>query len=163
MSYSLPYFGAVDPEELNEYYDLQTEFGGQKLTLDLNFDEASIAIQKLDQLRIRLESLPALLKQAWEAVRESFKQGQDASVYIDQHIGLIDAPELQNGLQKADALLSDVEKLFAQVHPIRIGLYPEDEENYFLLDFSLGKVLTNDLIVVVMSVDEKLRYVTLES
>lgn len=163
MSYSLPYFGAVDPEELNEYYDLETEFSGQKLTLDLNFDEASIAIQKLDQLSIRLESLPALLEQAWEAVRESFKHGRDARAYIEQHIDLIDAPELRNGLEKADALLSDAERLFAQVHPIRIGLYPEDEENYFVLDFSLSKVLTNYLIVVVMSVDEKLQYVTLES
>jgi hypothetical protein len=163
MSYSLPYFGAVDSEELNEYYDVVTELGGQKLTLDLNFDEGCIALKKLEQLSIRLESLPALLEHAREAVRESFRHAQDARKYIDQHIDLADAPALQKGLQSANATLSVEEKLFTLVHPVRIGLYPEDEENYFVLDFSLGRELTDYLLVVVMSVDEKLQYVTTES
>jgi hypothetical protein len=163
MSYSLPYFGAVDPEELNEYYDVVTELGGQNLTIDINFDEGCIAIKKLEQLSIRLESLAALLEQAWEAVRESFRQAQDARKYIDQHIDLLGAPEMQQGLQKADATLSDEEKLFTLVRPVRIGIYPEDEESYFVLDFSLSRELTDYLIVVVLSVDEKLRYVTTES
>jgi Protein of unknown function (DUF2004) len=163
MSYQLPYFGAVDPEELDEYYDVETELGAQKLTLDLNFDEGSIAIKKMDLLRMRLETLPALLEQARDAVRESFRQGQEAREYIDQHIDLIAAPVLQKGLQEADATLSDEQKLFSLVSPVRIGLYPEDEESYFVLDFSLGRELTDHLIVVVMSVDEKLREVTRES
>ena len=163
MSYSLPYFGTVDPEALNEYYDVQTEMAGQPLTIDVNFDEASIAVEKLDQLRIRLETLPALLGNAWDAARESFRNGQDARTYIDQHMDLIDSLELQNGLRQADATLSGEEKLFALVRPVRIGLYPEDEESYFVFDFSLSRQLTDYLIVVVMTVDEKLRYVTKES
>ena len=163
MSYSLPYFGTVDPEALNEYYDVQTEMAGQRLTVDINFDESSIAIEKLDQLRIRLETLQALLGHASDAVRESFRQEQDARKYIDQHMDLIDSPELQKGLRQADAGLSSEEKLFALVRPLRIGLYPEDEESYFVFDFSLSRELTDYLIVVVMSVDEKLRYVTTES
>jgi Protein of unknown function (DUF2004) len=70
---------------------------------------------------------------------------------------------MQQGLQKADATLSDEEKLFTLVRPVRIGIYPEDEESYFVLDFSLSRELTDYLIVVVLSVDEKLRYVTTES
>ena len=163
MSYSLPYFGTVDPEALNEYYDVQTEMAGQQLTVDINFDESSIAIEKLDQLRIRLETLPALLGHASDAVRESFRREQDARKYIDQHMDLIDSPELRKGLRAADATLSSEEKLFALVRPLRIGLYPEDEESYFVFDFSLSRELTDYLIVVVMSVDEKLRYVTTES
>ena len=163
MSYSLPYFGIVDPEALNEYYDLRTEMAGQQVTVDINFDEACIAVEKLDQLRVRLGTLPALLGRAWDAVRESFLHEQDARKYIDRHMDLLDSPELQKGLRQADASLSSEEKLFALVRPLRIGLYPEDEESYFVFDFSLSRELTDYLIVVVMTVDEKLRYVTTES
>jgi hypothetical protein len=163
MSYSLPYFGTVDPEALNEYYDVQTEMAGQQLTIDINFDESSIAVEKLDLLKIRLDTLPALLARASDAVRASFKQEQDARKYIVQHMDLIDSPELQRGLRQADATFSNEEKLFALVRPLRIGLYPEDEESYFVFDFSISRELTNYLLVVVMSVDEKLQYVTTES
>ena len=163
MSYELPYFGSVDPEAIDEYYDVDVELDGCELSLDLNFDEESVSTAKLDKARVRLERLPALLEMAKTTVRESFEAGSDARKYIKDHIDLITAPELQEALGGTDGSLSAEERLFSLVHPVRIGLYPEDEEHYFTFDFSISEALTQYLIVVVLTVDEKLQYVTIES
>lgn len=149
MSYQLPYFGELDPETLGEYYDVDVDLAGHKLSLDLNFDEESVPVANLDKLRLRMETLPALLTRAIEVVRESFRNGEDAMEYITMHLDQLGSPEPEDA--------------FAQVHPVRIGLYPEDEEHYFTIDFSIGGELTQYLIVVVFDVDEKLKYITIES
>ena len=163
MSFQLPYFGTLDPKELEERYEVDTEMSGQALSLDVNFDEETISSAKLDLLRLRLETLPALLERARAAVKESFEQGGDATEYIANHVDLITAPELQEALKAVDGALPAEERLFSVVHPVRIGLYPEDEEHYFTFDFSISRKLTQYLIVVLFNVDEKFQYITTES
>src|SRR5262249_36842477 len=142
MSFLLPYFGAVDPKAIDEYYDVDIELDGCELSLDLNFDEEAVSTAKLEKLRVRLENLPAVLEKARTAVNESFKAGGDVLEYLTHHADLITAPELQEALSAVDGSLSAEERLFSLVHPVRIGLYPEDEEHYFTFDFSIGEEVT---------------------
>lgn len=163
MSYELPYFGVVDPKAIEEYYDVDVEIEGCELSLDLNFDEETVSTTKLDKMRVRLENLPALLEEAKTAVRKSFEEGGDVLEYITHHLDLITAPELQEALGGVDGSLSAGERLFSLVHPIRIGLYPEDEQHYFTLDFSISQEVTQYMIVVLFNVDEEFQYITMES
>jgi len=163
MSYQLPYFGSVDPKAIGEYYDVDVELDGCELSLDLNFDEETVSTAKLEKLRIRLENLPAMLEKARTAVKKSFEEGGDVLEYLTHHADLIKSPELQEALSAVNEALSAEERLFSLVHPVRIGLYPEDEEHYFTFDFSIGREVTQYLIVVLFNVDEVLQYITMES
>lgn len=56
--YTLPYFGELDLTDLSDYYDVEIEFHGRPVELDLNFDDTRTTIEKLNAVKSFIEQLP---------------------------------------------------------------------------------------------------------
>ncbi|GAA4335943.1 DUF2004 domain-containing protein [Flaviaesturariibacter amylovorans] len=162
-TYTLPYFGAIDTGAPEEFYDAEATFGNGPLSLDLNVDEASVAPESLDKVKRFLEDLPALDRKARALMAEDFHGGGDTvTEYLEHH-----SEELGNALdpllEGSDAAAPRDERLLKALRWVRAGFYPNDEEVFATLDYSLGEDLTQYLIVVNLDANGELAYMTMES
>ena len=53
--------------------------------------------------------------------------------------------------------------LLKKLHLVRVGLYPDSEEQFAIFDYSIGKDLTNYLVVINTDENGNLDYMTMES
>ena len=53
----LPHFGIVDPTALDEYYDVDIDFNGNAMQIDLNFEGKTIAPERLDIVKQFIENI----------------------------------------------------------------------------------------------------------
>ena len=49
--YALPYFGNLTTENLEEYYDVDIELNGNKIQIDLNFENKTIDTLIMDDVK----------------------------------------------------------------------------------------------------------------
>ena len=55
--YTLPHFGNLPTENLEEYYDVDIEFNGNQIQIDLNFETKTIDTLTMDKVKNFIESI----------------------------------------------------------------------------------------------------------
>ena len=53
--------------------------------------------------------------------------------------------------------------LLKKLHLVRVGLYPDSKDQFAIFDYSIGKELTNYLVVINTDENGNLEYMTMES
>lgn len=53
--YTLPHFGPLSTENLEEYYDVNIDFKGNEIQVDLNFENKNIELSKLNKVKTSLK------------------------------------------------------------------------------------------------------------
>jgi hypothetical protein len=163
--FTMPYFGQLNLESLQEYYSTEFDFNNTIIEIDLNFESKSVDLETMTAAKAIIEKLPELDQQNKVYINRDYndEDGDSARFYLDFHLEEI-------GTQKLAALLGlnseaeELEKLLlANLHLVRVGLYPNSEEIFAVFDYSLGRKLTNYIIVVNLDRESELDYITVES
>ena len=55
--YTLPHFGQLATENLEEYYDVDIVFNGNEIQIDLNFENKAIDIATMDKVKNFIENI----------------------------------------------------------------------------------------------------------
>ncbi|WP_153797672.1 DUF2004 domain-containing protein [Foetidibacter luteolus] len=164
-TYSLPHFGPVDFTNLEEYYDITIDFNGQEIELDLNFENKTIEVKRLDTVRTFLEKIPGFDRNNKKYIEEDY--GDDdcdtVKLYVQHHLEEIDKAELTDLIDFDNKAISLEEQLMKALRLVRIGLYPDSEDQFAIFDYSIGRDLTNYLVVLFTDEKGKLDYMTMES
>ncbi|RYY93620.1 MAG: DUF2004 domain-containing protein [Chitinophagaceae bacterium] len=161
--YTLPHFGDVDHGAPEEFYDAQVPYAGDTLELDLNIDEAAVAPEQLDKVKRYLEDLPALDRKARALIAEDFHgAGDTVTEYLQHHMEELEE-ELDKLLEGTDPARPRDERLMKALRWVRAGFYPNDDEIFVTLDYTLGEELTQYLVVVNLDANGELAYMTMES
>jgi hypothetical protein len=50
--YTLPYFGQLSTDNIEEYYDVTINLNGNEIQIDLNFESESTDAAKLDKIKL---------------------------------------------------------------------------------------------------------------
>ncbi len=161
----LPYIGIIDASSVEEYYDVAVDFNGMEIQVDLNFDNNSIDIKKLETVKQFLENLRIhdLNNKKWIQKDFDDEEGDTVRTYLEHHIEELATDDL-NDLIGAGARTADQQKLLLRkLHLVRVGLYPDSEEAFAIFDYSIGTELTNYLVVLNTDENGNLEYMTMES
>ncbi len=62
-NYTLPHFGKIATENLEEYYDADIDFNGNKVQIDLNFENKTIETSAMDKVKKIIENIEQFDKQ----------------------------------------------------------------------------------------------------
>jgi hypothetical protein len=164
-NYSLPHFADIDTDNLEEYYDVDIDFNGQEIQIDLNFENKSIDPKRLDIARRFIQSISEFDKKNKEYIEQDYNDEECDTVktYVEHHLGEIGKDELGDLVNSDDEETNPEIQLMKSLHLVRVGLYPDSEDQFAIFDYSIGQDLTQYLVVINTNENGELDYMTMES
>ena len=162
-TYNLPYFGNLDLSKLEEYYDVDIDFEELEIQLDLNFEGKTISTEKLDAVKTMLEKLAEHDRANRAAIDADFTDGDTVAEYIGHHIDELDEETLHTLIDPKETEVSPQQQLLSKLHLVRVGLYPDNEEEFAVFDYSIDPELTDHIVVVFTNSTGEIDYMTIES
>lgn len=142
-----PVFGPLQ-DDAEGYWSKSIKHGDASIEVDLNID-GDIEFAAVSRLTSRLSDLHALEAQARAAMRADVTSEDSAvMLYRSHHVAELSAEALAACFGGSDAWRTDVPAFVAALHLKRVGLYPDDEEQSIIMDFTLGESVTDYLLAV---------------
>lgn len=164
-NYSLPHFGEIDASNLEEYYDVDIEFNDSEIQIDLNFEGSSIDTKRMEKVKKFIENLESYDKQNVKYIEEDYKNEENDTVktYIDHHLEEIDKDELAEIIDFDNKSVKPEIQMMKALRLVRVGFYPDSEDQFAIFDYTIGKDLTNYLVVINTNENGELDYMSMES
>ncbi|MBE5319923.1 DUF2004 domain-containing protein [Pedobacter sp. MR2016-19] len=163
--YALPYFGNLQTENLEEYYDVDIELNGNEIQVDLNFEHQTVDTLILDKVKNFIEKLEKFDKLNKTYILNDYndEDGDTVKFYLEHHLEELDKEELTKLVNFDDTITEPEQQLLSKLKLVRVGLYPDNEDNFAIFDYSIGKDITNYLVVINTDENGQLDYMTMES
>lgn len=163
--YALPYFGNLPTENLEEYYDVDIELNGNEIQVDLNFENQTADTLILDKVKNFIEKLEKFDKLNKTYILNDYndEDGDTVKFYLEHHLEEVDKEELTKLVNFNDTITEPEQQLLSKLKLVRVGLYPDNEDNFAIFDYSIGKDITNYLVVINTDENGQLDYMTMES
>lgn len=164
-SIKLPYFGTLDPASLEAYYDAEIGYNNTAVQIDLNFDSTSIDTARLELVKHFIDNIRIHDLNNKKHIQQDFddEDADTVRTYIEHHLEELASDDLEEltgpGTKSADLPGALLNKL----HLVRVGLYPDTDEQFATFDYSIGTELTNYLVVLFTDENGNLDYMTMES
>ncbi|CAH0288751.1 hypothetical protein SRABI27_04002 [Pedobacter sp. Bi27] len=145
--YTLPYFGILRTENFEEYYDVDIELNGNEIQIDLNFDHKTINTLILDKVKNFIEKLEEFDKLNKTYILNDYndEDGDTVKFYLEHHLEEVDKEELTKLVNFDDTIIEPEQQLLSKLKLVRVGLYPDSENNFAVFDYSIGKDITDQL------------------
>ena len=164
-SIKLPHFGTLDAGSLEEYYDVDIDFNGLEIQIDLNFENNAIDVQRLETSKQFIENLRIHDLSNKKYIEDDFsnKAGDTVRFYLENHLEELGTDDLEGLIGKGTKTADQPRLLLKKLHLVRVGLYPDSKDQFAIFDYSIGKELTNYLVVINTDENGNLDYMTMES
>ncbi|MEO6670486.1 MAG: DUF2004 domain-containing protein [Ferruginibacter sp.] len=161
----LPHFGILDSTALEEYYDLSITFNGTEIQIDLNFDTEVIDIKRLETVSHFIENIRIHDLNNRKHLQEDFENnnGETVRAYLENHLAELGIDDLEELIGSNTKTADQPKLLLKKLNLVRVGLYPDSETQFATFDYSIGKTLTDYLVVIVTDENGNLDYITMES
>lgn len=161
----LPYFGILDSLLLEEYYDAEVDFNGRNIQIDLNFENGSIEKSKLEAAKQFIENIRIYDLNNQKYIQTDFenKEGDTVKFYLDNQIEELAEDDLAELIGSNTKSADQPKLLLKKLHLVRVGLYPDSEGQFAIFDYTIGKDLTDYLVVINTDENGNLDYMTMES
>ncbi|MFL9483513.1 DUF2004 domain-containing protein [Chitinophagaceae bacterium LWZ2-11] len=162
---TLPYFGELNSDSLDEYYDEEIEFNGRQIDLDLNFENETIEPAKLESVKRFIENIALYNAKNEERIMVDYNDEDcdTAKTYAEHHLEELSKDDLSQLVDFDDKSIDPERQLLKKLQLVRVGLYPDNDEDFAIFDYSIGQDLTNYLVVVFTNVNGEMDYMTMES
>jgi hypothetical protein len=164
-SYTLPHFGQLDLTKPDEYYDADIQFDGGEIQIDLNFEGKNIDPKRLDKVKHFIEHIADFDKKNKKYIEQDYADEDCDTVktYIEHHLEDIDKTELTDLVDFDNKSIGPGKQLMKALRLVRVGLYPDSDDQFAIFDYSIGRELTQYLVVINTDENGKLDYMTMES
>lgn len=163
--YTLPYFGNLPIDNLKEYYDVDIEFNGNEIQIDLNFENKTIDSLAMEKVKKIIENIEKLDKQNKTYILFDYldEDGDTVKLYLEHHLEDVDKEELSELINFDDTTVEPELQLLTKLKLVRVGLYPDSHDNFATFDYSIGQDITDYLVVIQTDENGALDYITMES
>jgi hypothetical protein len=163
--YTLPHFGKLPTENLEDYYDVDIEFNGNEIQIDLNFEDKTIDQSTMDKVKNLIENIDKFDKLNKTYIDNDYndEDGDTVKFYLEHHLEEISQEEISILIDFDDISKEPELQLLTKLKLARIGLYPHDENNFAIFDYTIGRELTDYLAVIKTDENGQLDYMTMES
>ena len=163
--FTLPHFGQIATDNLEEFYDVDINFNGNKLQIDLNFENKNIEFSQLEKVKLFIENLEKFNKQNKSYILDDYndEDGDTVKFYLEHHLEELEKEELSKIINVEDDTTEQEKQLLAKLNIVRVGLYPDSEDTFAIFDYSIGEEITNYLVVINTNETGELDYMSMES
>jgi hypothetical protein len=164
-NFKLPHFGHLDIDKLEEYYDVDTDFNGTSIQIDLNFNQPTIAVERMEMVKRFIENI-RIYDLGNKKYIENDYNDEDADTvktYLEYHLEELGEDELEDLVEPGSKPATYEKQLLKKLHLVRVGIYPEGEDQFAIFDYSLGSDITDQLVVINTDENGNLVYITMES
>lgn len=167
--YILPYFGQINTENLEEYYNVKTIIKNNNIQIDLNFENKTIDKSEMEVVKNFIENIEKLDKQNKFNIEKDFKDEVfETAEYIAFYLEELDDTELSGIIELNNESISKELQILNKLNLIRVGLYPDGKygtEYFGVFDYALkiGGENSNQLLVVKTNKLGELDHITWES
>jgi hypothetical protein len=161
----MPLFGQLDPTNLDDYYDVDIDFDGHSIQIDLNFDNKTIDPSRLDMVNKFIDNIATFDKNNKKHIEQDYADDNCDTVntYIEYLINDNDKEDLAQFTSLENDTLNTGQQLIKAFKLVRLGLYPDSEKRFATFDYTIGRDLTDDLVVIFADQFGDMDYMTLES
>ena len=162
MKKNITYFGEVEINSPQEYNEGQIVIDNRQIKLDLNFYDGVPEYDWVAEYENYIKDLEQHKADVEAAIRADYEDGGEVKEDVDFHLEELDASIIDKVLVGTDASKSKEERLLTALKLKRIGFYPGNE-NYAVWDYTIGREITDLLVVVNTDSTGKINYVTWEN
>lgn len=163
-TYQLPGFGLLNLKELATEYNAGVLINNHPITLDLYFDTTTIPKEKLTLVSKILNNLSEYRQLTYQQLEVNAKDEDGITrEYVDFHIEELAEKEWKKLLENITSERKRRKKVFKLLHLNRIGFYPNDDHHYATFDYTIGEDLTDYYLVVGISSNDEIAFITMES
>lgn len=164
----LPYFGDINPAQLQEYYHTTAVMNGLTVNLDLNFQHKTIGLETIRTIQDFLNNLARWDGHNHAALEQDFTADSETADYIAFYFDELDEAELSALLPAMTSPDAQAFRLLKELKLIRVGLYPDgkdDAEQFATFDYSiyLAGEPCNQLLAVNTDEQGNVDYISWES
>jgi Protein of unknown function (DUF2004) len=161
----LPYFAILDPALLEEYYDADIEYNNSEIQVDLNFDNNSIDVKRLEIAKHFIENIRIHDLNNRKHIEKDFNDadGETVREYLEHHLEELATDELDDLIGPGVKTVDRPKLLLKKLQLVRVGLYPDSVDQFAIFDYSIGKELTQYIVVINTDENGNLDYMTMES
>lgn len=163
MITEVPYFGNIDCDSLNACYRTTAPLGDKSIKVDLNFEKSSIPPDRLFVAVDFLHNIQNLITTATNAIYAGLGSDEEVQFFLNFHKEELDDEDWATVLKNADKSLPIDRQILSVTHLRRIGLYPEVDDYFAILDFGLDPDVSQYLLVVKMNSDKTVNQIAVES
>jgi hypothetical protein len=160
-----PILGEIDPTGPG-FWDATITFSGRGIFFDLTIDGEELTAADLGDLPQQPEDLEPLDRAARRAILEDAQsEDEDAAaiLYVTHHQKVLPAGDFERLFGTARPDPGNLEPLLSRLVLVRVGLYPEDEDQRILLDYSIAPDVMDYLLSVSFNLKRQPTGVGLES
>ncbi len=140
MNCLLPYFGEIDPAQLEEYYHTTAVVKDLTVNLDLNFQNKTISPEAIRTIQDFLNNLARWDEHNHTALEQDFAADSETADYIAFYFDELDESELSALLPAETSPDARAFRLLKELKLIRVGFYPDgkyDAEQFATFDYSI--------------------------
>lgn len=162
---TLPHFGPLDPASLDEYYDTEIGFNGVRIQIDLNFGNKTIDPDRLETVKGFIDNIRIHDINNKKYIDKDYNDddGDTVKSYLQHHLGELGENELSALIDFNSKSTEHEKQLLKKLHLVRVGIYPEGEDQFAIFDYSIGQKITDYLVVIATDENGNPDYMTLES
>ncbi len=168
MNCVLPYFGEINPTQLEEYYHITAVVKDLTVSLDLNFEHKTIGQESLRSIQNFLNNLDRWDVHNHAALERDFTAEGETAEHITFYFDELDEAELSALLPGETSPDARAFRLLKELKLVRVGLYPDgkyDAEQFATFDYALYLAAEPSNQVLAVNTDEhgKVDYIAWES
>jgi hypothetical protein len=164
-NFKLPHFGVLNPAALEEYYDVDIDFNNKQIQVDLNFENKTIDVERLEMVQRFIENIRIHDLNNKKHIEADFadEDGDTVREYLEHHIEELATDELNQLIGFNTKTVDQPKLLLKKLYLTRVGLYPDSKEQFAIFDYTIGRELTDYLVVINTDENGNLDYMTMES
>lgn len=163
--YTLPCFGQLDTENLEEYYDTVIRYNNSEVSIDLNFCDTRVDPGRLEIAKKFIKQIGDFDLKNKQYIEQDYRDEDADTVreYVAHHLEELGDDELDALIDPSNKKLNKEEQLVKRLSLVRMGLYPDSDDQFAIFDYSIGPDITQYLVVLFTDEFGNLDYITMES
>lgn len=145
---TLLYFGEIDKDQLKDEYISALTYDGKKIRIDLNFFEESVSDEIISKTQKFLENIQIHIENAYKFLNDDYEAEGETYGYIEHHMNELSPEQLKEIIAGYQEELHQDDELFEKLQLSRLGIFPEDDQEFAIFDFTIGTKYTDYLIAI---------------
>ena len=153
----LLFFGDIDLEQVKSEYISSLNFDGSKIALNLNiFEDETVTPEIIKKADVFLENIEEIIRRVYKYLLDDYESEGETYGYIQHHIDNLEAEEIIQILGKHTPEIAQNDDLVAKLKLNRIAIFPEDDDEFAVFDFTIGRDHTDYVLAIYTDKDGNL-------
>ncbi|HUH73150.1 MAG TPA: DUF2004 domain-containing protein [Chitinophagales bacterium] len=160
----LSFFGDIDLDQVKSEYISNLKFEESNIALNLNiFENDTVTPEIIEKADVFLKAIEDTIRRVYKYLLDDYESEGETYGYIQHHIDNLEPEEIINILGKHTPDVDQNDDLVGKLKLNRIAVFPEDDDEFAVFDFTIGRDYTDYVMAIYTDRDGNLIDLGIES